>query len=139
LAFVWAKIEISAEGANGYAEKFPCKRWYLKGLLKKLVDDRPYITEYHIWMAVFLLLVFHFPHWFSDWKFWKLELFLLGLFFLFLVLEDFLWFLLNPAYGLKKFNKGKIWWHPKWIGKVPSFYPIYGLIGLILIFLSQII
>ena len=50
-----------------------------------------------------------------------MELFVVGLFVIFLVLEDFLWFLLNPHYGLKKF-KSRVWWHPKWFLGVPSFY-----------------
>lgn len=138
LAVFYAKLEIAIEGKFGYAEKLPCKKWKLKGPLKRIVGDRRYLAEYHIWMMVVLLLFFHLPLWFTGWSFWRIELFVLGLFIIFLVLEDFLWFLLNPHYGLKKFKKGQIWWHPKWFLGVPSFYWTFIPIGVGMILLSLV-
>lgn len=143
-AFSWAKLEIAIEGKFGYAQKLPCKRWKLKGILKKIAGGRTEITEYHVWMVIVLFLVFHSPHLFSNWNHLKLELVILSLFLILFVIEDFLWFVLNPDYGLKKFKKEEIPWHVEWvrIGKnveVPSFYIHFVLIGLVLIVLSQII
>jgi len=138
LAVFYAKLEIAIEGKFGYAEKLPCKKWQLKGALKRIVGDRKYLAEYHIWMMAVLLLFFHLPLWFTGWSFWRIELFVLGLFIIFLVLEDFLWFLLNPHYGLKKFKKGQVWWHPKWFWGVPSFYWTAIPIGAGMILLSLV-
>jgi hypothetical protein len=122
LAVFYAKLEISIEGRFGYAEKLPCRKWRLKGPLRRIIGDRRYLAEYHLWMLIVLLLFFQLPLWFTGWGFWRMELFVLGLFVIFLVLEDFLWFLLNPHYGLRKFKRGLIWWHPNWFLGLPSFY-----------------
>jgi hypothetical protein len=42
---------------------------------------------------------------------WQLESLLLGFYVGMVFLEDFLWFVLDPYYGIKNFRKGKIWWH----------------------------
>jgi membrane protease YdiL (CAAX protease family) len=52
---------------------------------------------------------------------------------------DFLWFVLNPHFKLKKFHREKIWWHEKiiWIfGLMPwdYFLALNLSIGLIFIF-----
>jgi len=89
-------------------------------------------------MLAALLLFFHLPLWFTGWSFWRIELFVLGLFIIFLVLEDFLWFVLNPHYSLKKFKRGQVWWHPKWFLGVPSFYWTSIPIGAGMILLSLV-
>ena len=36
---------------------------------------------------------------------------------------DYLWFVLNPAYTVRRFRKGKVWWFEKpWIGRFPIDY-----------------
>lgn len=144
LAIGYAKIEIAIEGKYGFGEKLPCKKWKLKGILNKIIGERPYFSEYHLWMIVFLILIFHLPIWIlaffaTGCSFLTVELFILGLYFIFLITEDFLWFVLNPDYGLKKFKPEHIWWHPKWIMKVPSIYWYLGPLGLMLIGLALII
>jgi hypothetical protein len=37
-------------------------------------------------------------------------------------LEDFFWFMLNPKYGLKKYNKKYVYWFKSWFLGFPSFY-----------------
>jgi hypothetical protein len=37
-------------------------------------------------------------------------------------LEDFLWFVLNPAYGLEHFSAAYIPWHKHWWWFAPSDY-----------------
>jgi hypothetical protein len=39
-----------------------------------------------------------------------------------MLIEDFLWFVFNPHYGIKKFRKGQIWWHTNWLGPMPVLY-----------------
>jgi hypothetical protein len=49
-------------------------------------------------------------------------------------LEDFLWFVFNPHYGIKKFRKGEIWWHKTWWGPVPSLYWQMAVITTVLLY-----
>jgi len=97
LAVILALWEIQIEGKNGWAEKLPC--WRIeKGWIVRVMGGRPF-TGYH----------------------WRLESLLLGSLIGIMVVEDFLWFIFNPHYGLKKFKKGEIWWHKNWWGPVPDF------------------
>ena len=68
--------------------------------------------------------------------FWSLreELNVIGAYCLFWVAEDFLWFILNPHFGWKKFGKEQIWWHKRWLGGLPSDYWTFGTIGLLLLY-----
>jgi hypothetical protein len=49
-------------------------------------------------------------------------------------IEDFLWFVLNPYYGIKNFRKEKIWWHKKWWGPVPTLYWMLLIIVVVLFY-----
>jgi hypothetical protein len=88
--------------------------------LVKLAGGRP-ITGYHLFMTLFIIAVIHLPLFFVPWT-WRLESLLLGFYVGMVFLEDFLWFMLNPYFGLKNFHKGKIWWHKSWWGPVPALY-----------------
>ena len=66
----------------------------------------------------------------------RLELRVLGSLAFFWILEDFLWFVLNPAYGLLKFNPGNIPWHHHWLLGVPTDYVVFLTISSIFIWLS---
>ncbi len=48
---------------------------------------------------------------------------------LFWIVEDFLWFALNPAYGLAKFNPQSIPWHKHWLLGVPVDYLVFTIVG----------
>jgi hypothetical protein len=52
----------------------------------------------------------------------RLELQILGVFFIGVIFEDFFWFILNPHYGLKKFTKEHAHWHHEWYKGVPALY-----------------
>jgi hypothetical protein len=41
---------------------------------------------------------------------------------LFWVVEDFLWFVLNPAFGFKRFVPEIVTWHPNWVFGAPVEY-----------------
>ncbi len=134
LAFLLALWEIQIEGKDGFAAKLPT--WRLeKGRLVKLTGGRP-ITGYHLFMVLFLIALVHLPLFFVPWS-WRLESLLIGFFIGMLLLEDFLWFVLNPHYGIKNFRKGKIWWHPRWRGPVPDFYWVLFVIVVVLVYLGR--
>jgi hypothetical protein len=49
---------------------------------------------------------------------------------LFWVSEDFLWFVLNPAFGLRRFAKTHAGWHRHWWLGAPIEYWIFTPLGL---------
>ncbi|MGA8848285.1 MAG: hypothetical protein WB564_00450 [Dehalococcoidia bacterium] len=61
-------------------------------------------------MTLFLIAIVHLPLIFVPWS-WRLESLVLGFYVGMVFLEDLLWFVLNPYYGIKNSRKGKIWWH----------------------------
>lgn len=128
--------EVQIEGKHGWAEKLPCWR-KTDGLIVKtlLANHRP-LTSYHIGMWIYLFLSLHLILFFTPWNFLT-EIFIMGLFFELTVIEDFFWFVLNPFYGLKKFNKNNkdIWWYKEeeWLGPVLWWYILYVVIAAIFI------
>jgi hypothetical protein len=129
LAVVLALLEIQIEGAHGWAQNLPT--WRPKNtkfwkLYRKFMGDKE-PTGYHLTMFTFVLLILHLPYVFGL----DLNIFnwlkTLSLFFMFIVLWDFLWFVLNPHYPLKHFSKEHIWWHKKWWGRLPIDY-YFGII-----------
>jgi hypothetical protein len=134
LAFILALWEIQIEGKDGWAAKAP--GWRIeKGWLVKLAGGRP-ITGYHVYMTVFLISFVHLPLFFTPWS-WRLESLLFGFYVGMVFLEDFLWFVLNPYYGIRSFRRGKIWWHKQWWGPVPSMYWFLLVICAALIYLGR--
>jgi hypothetical protein len=134
MAFILAEWEIQIEGKDGWAANSP--GWRLeKGWLVKITGGRP-ITGYHFYMTIFLLAFIHLPLFFTSWN-WRLECLLLAFYVGMVLLEDFLWFVLNPFYGIKKFRKGKIWWHKQWWGPVPSLYWILVVVFIILLYFGR--
>jgi hypothetical protein len=131
MAAILALWEIQIEGKDGWAAQLPAWR-IKKGWVVKLTGGRP-LTGYHVFMTVFTLGMLHLPLFFAPWS-WQLELLLLGFYTGMLLIEDFLWFVFNPHYGIKKFHKGEIWWHKTWWGPVPSFYWIMLAVIILLIY-----
>jgi hypothetical protein len=72
---------------------------------------------------------------FSQWS-WRLEARILGCVALFWIIEDALWFLLNPAFGMAKFNPANVPWHIHWWAFMPTDYWTFGGVGLVLVFIS---
>jgi hypothetical protein len=136
LAVIFALFEIQIEGKDGWAAKLPCWRKE-NGALVKLSGGRP-ITGYHIVMIIFVITMFHFPFLFAKWTL-ATELLILGLMFETFLLEDFLWFVFNPNFGIKRFKKGEIWWHTEWWGPVPSMYYLMLAACVLFIVLSQLV
>ncbi len=125
LAVVLAILEIQIEGPNGWAKNLPTWRppdhkWYTK-LYAKVMSGRE-LTGYHLTMFGFVFLIFHLPYVFGlkfGFEHWIQTL---SFFMMFIVLWDFLWFVLNPSYPLKQFKKENIWWHKKWFLGAPVDY-----------------
>ena len=135
ISFFLAKLEIQIEGKHGYAAKLPCA-WRTKN---KWAVRFGITTSYHFYLNLFLISMIHMP--FAVGLRWTLgaELTVLS-FFLFLQLtEDFLWFVLNPHYGIRKFNKASIPWFPHWFLGLPTWYYQNLLIGASLFILSRIV
>jgi hypothetical protein len=134
MAFILAMWEIQIEGEHGWAAKLPC--WRIeKGWISKITGTRP-ITGYHFFMSIFMIGMIHLPLFFVPWT-WRLEFLLFGFYIGMVFIEDFLWFVFNPGYGIKKFRKGKIWWHKTWWGPVPSLYYILLVLTVVLIYFGR--
>jgi hypothetical protein len=119
LAVVFAKLEIQIEGAHGWAEKLPT--WRIKNPLRKIFNW-PEITGYHLYLNLFLVLLFHLTF-FMGVKFnLSTELQVLETLGLLLMLEDFLWFVLNPSWGIKRFFTEEVPWHKHKVLGLPANY-----------------
>ena len=135
LLFAWAfglaGIEIEIEGGYGWAQRLPT--WFLKrGVVGRaygvVMGHRP-LTGYHIFAFAIPVIVLHFP--FVMGAEWSLaaELRTIATFFAIAVVWDYLWFVLNPAYTVRRFKKGAVWWFEvPWIWRFPLDY--YTGIGL---------
>lgn len=129
ISFIIANLEIQIEGKDGWAKNLPT--WRINNKLTKLILGRNPFTGFHLWAFLALVTFMHFP--FFVGLAWTIstELKILAMMFLITALEDFLWFVLNPAYGIKKFNSKDVSWH-KWLGPIPTLY-IFLICGAILL------
>ena len=91
------------------------------------------MTGYHAWVFPFVAAAFHLPVFFcSAWSI-ALEARVIGCVMLFWVIEDFLWFIFNPAFGFAKLQPEYAHWHKSWFGPVPTDYVTFGVGALLLI------
>ena len=133
MAVILALWEIQIEGKDGWAAKLPA--WRIgKGWVLRFTGGRP-LTGYHVFMTVFIISIVHLPLFFAPWT-WRLECLLLGFYVGMVLLEDFFWFVLNPAYGIRNFRKGKIPWHRGWWGPLPGFYWVLLAVIIVLMYLG---
>ena len=135
LATVFAKVEIQIEGAAGWAANLPTWRVDHHWILDLVWGGRP-LTGYHVWVFLFMALVFHLVFFIHGRPGVRLELRVLGSLSVFWILEDFLWFMLNPAYGLSRFNPQCIPWHRHWALGVPTDYVVYLAVGVPMLWFS---
>ncbi len=142
LLFAWAfglgAIEIEIEGGYGWCERLPT--WFLKrGRVGRVygvaMGHRP-LTGYHVYAFVIPLLVLHLPFVMGvDWTLAG-ELRTFATYFALAVVWDYLWFVLNPAYTVRRFKRGNVWWFEvPWIWRFPLDYYVgialsIGLAGL---------
>lgn len=130
LAFLFAAVEIEIEGKYGWAERTPT--WYrttgIAARIYGLVMGGKPLTGYHLWMFLLSVMIFHIPFASGvEWS-WQAEFTALSIYFAWAPLWDFLWFVLNPHWGLKNFKRDRVWWHAKswW---VLGFFPLDYLVG----------
>jgi hypothetical protein len=124
-ALLFALVEIEIEGADGWADKLPTwyrvRPWYAR-LLAAVLSGKP-VTGYHLTMLPLSLVSFHLGLAFGlPWS-WTAEARILASYLVFNVVWDFLWFLLNPPFGWRRFRRGAVWWHGGvWLGRFPIDY-----------------
>lgn len=135
LAFCFAMVEIQIEGSAGWAANLPTWRIEKHWLLDIFWSGRA-LTGYHAWIFTFMALIFHFP--LILMRQWSLALQarVIACVMLFWVLEDFLWFVLNPAWGLYRFNPAGVPWHKHWIGFAPTDYWVSICLASLLLYYS---
>lgn len=132
LLFVWlvlaaalfAQVEIQIEGAHGWASALPTWRISDARFLKAFFGGRE-ITGYHVFTFSFMFVAFHFPMVLFNRFSLRTEARIIGCLMLFWVVEDVLWFAMNPAYGIRKFVPENIPWHPHWWLGVPVDYLVF--------------
>lgn len=121
LALLLANEEIQIEGSAGWAANLPT--WRIDGgwWLDVFWGGRT-MTGYHVFIFSFVALFFHFPFAFSwSWS-WRAEARAFAAISLFWVAEDFLWFILNPAFGWANFTPAFVPWHHHWLLGAPTDY-----------------
>ncbi len=129
LGFFFAKLEIAIEGDAGWAANLPTWRIEHHWLLDLFWGGRA-MTGYHAWAFTLVALFFHFPLVFNGDYSWNAEQRALASIMLFWVCEDFLWFVLNPAFGFVRFAKTHAGWHKHWALGAPIEYWVFSPIGL---------
>jgi hypothetical protein len=115
-AFFLAMLEIQIEGKFGWAKNLPTWRKTISLGFTKFE-----VTGYHIYLFAFVFFLMHFRFVFQPFTL-KDELFTMSAYVFMVIFEDFFWFMFNPNYGLKKYNKENVYWFKNWFLGFPSFY-----------------
>jgi hypothetical protein len=124
IAACHAKMERTIESdEGGWGKNLPCKK--IEHPILILIIGK-HIMQYHLWMLILFILIFHIPFIFIDWSI-KKELIVLGLYCLYWVIEDFMWFVESKDYGIMKLFKKECEWHKRYTAGLPRSY-FYGLI-----------
>ena len=131
MAFFFANVEVQIEGAAGWAGALPTWRIEHHWLLDIFWGGRA-MTGYHAWVFSFMLLVFGAPLVFMGRCSWRDAGLALAGVMTFWMVEDFLWFIVNPAWGWARFSPAHVPWHKHWLFGVPTDYWV-GLGGAALI------
>lgn len=129
VSWAFARLEIEIEGDRGWASGLPT--WKLENRWTRLaLGERP-LTGYHLWAHVVILLLVHLPYALTLTSVSVVaELRILAFLVLFWILEDFLWFVLNPSYGLRRFTRAGAPWHAgSWWIFMPREYWIFLPVG----------
>lgn len=124
-AACFALLEIQIEGGRGWAAGLPT--WRVETRWTRLVFGPRPLTGYHLYVHLFVAVAVHLPFLLSLAPLTlRAEARVLAFWILFWVVEDFLWFVLNPAFGLRRFRREHIWWHaPAWWWIMPREYWIF--------------
>ncbi len=123
-AAAWARMEVEIEGRDGWAASLPTWRVESHPLLSIFFGGRP-LTGYHVWAFTVVFIALHLPlAWIGAWS-WRDELRILASYAVFWLVEDLLWFVFNPAFGLRRFRPEFVWWHKKWFLGLPVDYWVF--------------
>jgi len=140
LAVVMAAVEIEIEGPYGWAERLPTP-YRVTGLPARVfglvLGGKP-LTGYNLLMFLATLLSFHLPFAFGVVWTAATELAVLAAWVAWSALWDLLWFLLNPAYGWRLFRPGNVWWHRRWLWRLPLDYAVAVVASLALAALARV-
>ena len=134
-ALLFAAVEIEIEGDHGWAERLPT--WFRVTPLYArayglFMRGKP-LTGYHLVMFVLPLWSFHLGFVSGVPWTWAGESTALSAYVLWVVIWDFLWFLLNPRFGWGRFRRSEVWWHGGvWIGRFPVDYYSALLVSILL-------
>jgi len=131
MAYFFANVEVQIEGAAGWAGSLPTWRVEKHWLLDIFWGGRA-MTGYHAWAFSFMALVFFSPLAFNGRARWRDAALALAGLMTFWMVEDFLWFVVNPAWGYARFTPELVTWHKHWLLGVPVDYWV-GLGGAALI------
>jgi hypothetical protein len=136
ISAAFAQLEIEIEGSAGWASDLPT--WRLQNRWTRRLLGARAVTGYHLFIHIFVFLLAHLPFALSLVPFsLAAELRILSFLILFWLVEDYLWFVLNPAFGWRRFRREEIWWHaPNWWWIMPRDYWLFGPLGLLLYALS---
>lgn len=134
-AIFFAEVEIQIEGPSGWAASLPTWRIEHHWLLDIFWGGRP-LTGYHAWAFSFMFLVFHLGVFIAQKWSWRIETRIIASLMLFWIIEDFLWFIFNPAFGISNFSPDKVSWHTHWFMGIPADYWNFTIVSAILMWLS---
>lgn len=134
LALLHALQEVQIEGRSGWARHLPT--FQINVFFYKFLGGKP-LTGYHLYMLLMFITIFHGVFLFQEWSI-KLEMTIFGYFSWYFVIEDFLFFVVNPHYSLRHFKKDHIEWHKRWFWGLPYTYWWGMIIGITLLLLGGI-
>lgn len=135
-ATCFALLEIAIEGDQGWAAALPT--WKIENKWTRwFFSSRP-LTGYHLYVHLFVLVFVHLPYGLGFLApSWKVEARIAAFLIFFWVMEDFLWFVLNPAFGIRRFTREHVWWHaPTWWWVMPRDYWVFLPLGILLYLFS---
>ena len=87
-----------------------------------VMGHRP-LTGYHVYVFIMPVVVLNLPFVYGvDWSLAG-ELRVFATYFALAVVWDYIWFVLNPAYTVRRFERGNVWWFEQpWIWRFPLDY-----------------
>ena len=119
IAVILAYYEVQIEGPNGWASSLPTWK-STDPKITWIFGGRP-VTGYHVSLNLILLLFFHWPIIFRKWSI-IFEAKTMASYALLSTIWDFLWFVINPYFGLSKYSSENIWWFSNWFLGIPVDY-----------------
>jgi hypothetical protein len=129
IAVLLAYFEVQIEGPNGWAGILPTWK-IIDPRITWIFGGRP-VTGYHVSLNLLLLSFFHWPLLFNKWTF-VFEARTLSSFALLATIWDFLWFVINPNFGLSRYNGNNVWWFRHWFLGIPVDYYLGFLMAILI-------